>query len=234
MPANLEGEELEQGSEEWLRIRAGHATASRFSDVLAKIKTGEAASRRNYRTQLVTERLTGLPVETYTNTAMQWGNDHEAEAIVALEERTGFLGERVGFVTHPFVEWAGCSPDALIGPLGLAQVKCPYVSTNHIETLERGVPPEYVAQLQGEMWVTGRDWSLYVSYDPRMPENLRLYIQKVLRDDVYIASLEIEVKAFLIEIAEKVAKLKAWNQPWLKEAARTDIPINTAKPVPTK
>lgn len=221
LPATPEAEALEQGSWDWLRARAGHATASCFSDVLAKIKTGEAASRRNYRMRLVTERLTDLPVETYTNDAMRWGNEHEAEALAVLEERLGILVERIGFVTHPFVDWAGCSPDALLGPLGLAQVKCPYVSTNHVETLERGIPPEYVAQVQGEMWITGRDWSVYVSYDPRMPENLRLYTQRILRDELYIAALEKEVKLFLSEVAEKTAKLLAWGQ-------------NTPEQVPTK
>lgn len=222
--------ELIQGSEEWLLARAGHATASRFSDVLAKIKTGEAASRRNYRTQLVTERLTGLPVETYKNTAMQWGLDHEEEARSVLEERLGVLTEQTGFLKHPIVPWCGCSPDALVGHLGLAQIKCPFVSTNHVETLQRGIPSEYIAQVQGELWVTGREWSIYVSYDPRMPEHLQLFAQKVMRAEVYIESLATEVMAFLGEVALGVFALNGWKQPILKPHKITYVP-NTAEQV---
>lgn len=189
-----------QGSDEWLRERSGHVTASRLSDVLAKGKTGEAAGRRNYRMQLVTERLVCGPVDQYKNAAMQWGNDHEEEARATVEQELGITIITTGFVKHPKHEWLGCSPDGLIDHDGLVQIKCPYVSTNHVETIFTGVvPPQYISQIQGEMWVTGRLYSIYASYDPRMPQNLRLFTKRVERDDKFIRAMELEVLTFLAE-----------------------------------
>lgn len=196
-----------QGSEEWLAERAGHATASRFSDVLAKIKTGEAAVRRNYRLQLVTERLTGIPAESYQNAAMAWGTEQEPFARAFYEAETGDMVEQVGFIKHPGLAWAGASPDGLIGTDGGIEIKCPFQSSVHVETLQSGMPSEHKAQVQGVMWVTGRKWIDFISYDPRMPEKLRLYVQRIERDDAYIAELEKSVSAFLSEVAQQHAAL---------------------------
>lgn len=189
-----------QGTEAWLSERAGCATASRFSDVLAKIKTGEAASRRKYRLQLVTERLTGNPVMGYVNAAMQRGTEQEPFARAAYEAVTGVLVDQVGFVRHPDVAWCGASPDGLVEDDGLVEIKCPE-STTHLEWLEAGrAPPEHVPQIQGQMWVTGRKWCDFVSYDPRFPERLQLFWVRVDRDDSYIATLAAEVQVFLAEV----------------------------------
>ena len=196
-----------QGSPEWALERAGHATASRFSDILAKIKTGESASRRNYRTQLVTERLTKLPVEQYHNAAMQWGIDTEAQAREEIEITLGYVVTETGFIKHPTMKWVGCSPDGLINNDGGCQIKCPFVSTVHVETLQGGMPSTHIAQVQGEMWVTGRSWWLFVSFDPRMPKNIQLYSQVIKRDPLYIAALEQEVSQFLVDTAQLYDKL---------------------------
>lgn len=197
-----------QGSEAWALARAGHCTASRFADVLAKIKTGEAASRRNYRLQLVTERLTCQPVEGYKNAAMEWGNEQEAAARDAYEARTGVLVDQAGFLTHPNVEWCGASPDGLIGSDGAIEIKCPFVSTVHVETLlAGGAPSEHTAQIQGLLWVTGRAWCDFVSFDPRMPEGLQLFVARVLRDEAYITALAAEVNRFLAEVGELTEQL---------------------------
>lgn len=190
-----------QGSEEWFAARVGHCTASRFSDVLAKIKTGEAASRRNYRVQLVTERLTGVPVEGYQNAAMAWGNEQESAARMAYEALTGEVVEEAGFIQHPKIGWCGGSPDGLVGDSGGVEIKCPFVSTVHVETVLAGeVPSEHVVQIQGCMAVTGRRWFDFVSFDPRMPANLQLFVVRVARDEEYIARLESEVRQFLSEV----------------------------------
>lgn len=188
-----------QGSEAWRLARAGHCTASCFKDVLARIKVGEAAGRRNYRMQLVTERLTGIPQDDYTNAAMQWGIEQEPYARESYENETGNMVLQSEFVKGE--EWTGCSPDGLIGTDGLTQIKCPFKSVIHLETLTDGiVPSEHVAQIQGELWVTGREWSDFVSFDPRMPEKLRLFVKRVQRDEDYIAKLAAEVNAFLVEV----------------------------------
>jgi putative phage-type endonuclease len=196
-----------QGSLEWLSERAGHATASRFADVLAKIKTGEAASRRGYRLQLATERLTGNPVTGYVNAAMQWGTETEPLARQAYEAETGVIVDQTGFVRHPTLPWCGMSPDGLIGADGLIELKCPESHT-HLEYLESGVAPtKYIPQIQGQMWVSGRQYCDFVSYDPRFPPNLQLFIVRVPRDDKYIATLEVEVKDFLGGVDEMVQRL---------------------------
>ncbi len=197
----------EQGTPEWLAERAGHATASRFSDILAKIKTGEAATRRNYRTQLVTERLTGLPVEGYKNAAMQWGLETEAEAREQIEIMLGHVIMKAEFEKHPKIKWVGCSPDGLIDSDGGCEIKCPFVSTVHVETLQEGMPNAHMAQVQGAMWVTGRKWWLFVSYDPRMPEHLKLYSQVIKRDEEYIKMLQAEVSQFLLDTEQLYSKL---------------------------
>lgn len=198
-----------QGTQEWLSERAGCATASRFADVMATIKIGEAASRRGYRMQLVTERLTGNPVQGYTNAAMQWGSDTEPLAREAYEVKTGVIVDQTGFIKHPGIQWCGASPDGFIEADGLVEIKCPE-STTHLEWMEAGkVPGKHIPQIQGQMWVTDRQYCDFVSYDPRFPSNLQMFIVRVPRDDAYIKTLEAQVKMFLEETGEMVQRLLA-------------------------
>lgn len=196
-----------QRSEAWLAERCGCATASRFSDVLARIKTGEAATRRKYRMQLVTERLTGNPVQGYVNSAMQWGTETEPEARAAYEAERGVLVQETGFVKHPSMAWCGGSPDGTLEDDGLIEIKCPE-STTHLEWMTNGVvPPEHVPQIQGQMWVTGRQYVDFVSYDPRFPAHLQLFVVRVERDENYIDSLAVAVGDFLREVHAMHSKL---------------------------
>lgn len=198
-----------QGSMEWLAARAGHATASRFKDILATIKTGEAATRRSYRMQLVTERLTGLPVESYKNAAMEWGTNTEPLARMAYEALTGSLVEEAPFILHPTIKWVGASPDGLVGEDGMVEIKCPFQSTVHVETLQVGMPPEHVAQIQGNLWVNGRAWCDFICFDPRMPERLTVFTQRITRDDEYIRTLRLAVAKFLDEVDALYSELMA-------------------------
>lgn len=188
-----------QGTPEWLQERCGHVTASEFSSVMAKIKTGEAATRRSYRMRVVTERLTQQPVETYYNKAMEWGNAHQKDAMVAYEALSGTIVEEVGFIKHPTVAFVGASPDGLIGEDGGVEIKCPYSSVVHVETISNGMPPEHIAQIQGNLWVSDRQWWDFICFDPRMPEHLQLYIQRIERDEKYIEELVAEIGRFLAE-----------------------------------
>jgi len=198
---------MEQGSAEWLAARAGHVTASKLKDVMAKGKSGEAKTRRDYRIQLVTERLTGLPVESYKNAAMEHGTLTEPLARMAYESYTGRMVFEHGFIKHPMVEWLGASPDGFVDDKGGVEIKCPYNSAVHVETITSGVPSEHIAQIQGCMWVSGREWWDFISFDPRMPANLRLYVERVERDNAYIQTLSEETHKFLKEVADMTAKL---------------------------
>lgn len=205
------------GSDEWKAWklqRCGKATASRIADIVAKTKTGFSASRANYAAQLIAERLTGVPAETYSNAAMQWGTEKEPEARAAYEFFTGRSVLETGFVEHPRIAMAGASPDGLVGDDGLIEIKCPNTST-HIDTLlGESLDKKYLVQMQWQMACTGRKFCDFVSFDPRMPAELQMKVQKIARDDILIASLEADVREFLVEIEAKVARLEI-----MKEAA---------------
>ena len=199
---------LEQGSQEWLLARCGKVTASRVADIMAKTKSGYSASRGNYMAELVCERLTGVPTDTFKSAAMEWGTAQEPHARAAYEAVGGVLVEEVGFVPHPSIPDAGASPDGLVKDNGLIEIKCPYTAT-HIDTLLSGkVPDRYNTQMQWQMACTGRVWCDYVSYDPRMPENMRLFLTRVFRDQSAILAMETEVLTFIHELTDKVAALK--------------------------
>ncbi|PYE13392.1 YqaJ-like recombinase protein [Paraburkholderia silvatlantica] len=193
----------EQGTPEWLADRAGRATGSRAKDILAKIKSGEAAARRNYRTQLVTERLTGKPQESgFVSKEMQWGTEQEPFARMAYESETGNLVSEFGFIYMPDL-MAGCSVDGIIeenGRVGVFEAKCP-VSATHVEYLTAGkLPAEYKPQILHNVYVTGADFADFVSFDPRMPGKLQLFKVRWERDDEEIAEYAVELKLFLSEV----------------------------------
>ena len=198
---------MEQRSAEWHAARLGKVTASKVADVVARTRTGYAASRANYMAQLVCERLTGKPTEGFSNAAMEWGVEQEAAARDAYSARVGELVTEVGFIDHPTIKMAGASPDGIVGA-GIVEIKCPSTAT-HIEYLfEREPPQKYFYQMQWQMACTGTEWCDWVSYDPRMPENLQLLVVRIPRDTDCITLLEKEVSEFLAELDVKVAKLK--------------------------
>lgn len=202
-----------QGSDEWHQLRLGKVTASRVADVVAKTKSGYSASRANYAAQLIAERLTGKPGDSFTNAAMQWGTDMEPEARRAYEFHRDTDVTEVAFVLHPTIGDSGASPDGLVDADGLVEIKCPNTAT-HIETLVGlTAPAKYITQMQWQMACTGRKWCDFVSYDPRLPESMRFFCVRVPRDDDLIASLEAEVITFLKEVRTKVDQLQRLYEP---------------------
>ena len=198
---------MEQRTTEWHTARLGKVTASRVADVIAKTKTGYGASRANYMAELVIERLTGRPTESFQSPAMQWGIEQEPFAKVAYAAFTGELVEDVGFIPHPSLLEAGASPDGKVLD-GLVEIKCP-ASATHLDTLlTESIAQKYVTQMQFQMACTSTPWCDFVSYDPRMPEHLQLFVKRFTRDDAYIAMLETEIAAFNKELTEKLAKLE--------------------------
>jgi putative phage-type endonuclease len=200
-------EQIEQRSDAWFSARLGKVTASRVADVIAKTKSGYSASRDNYMAQLICERLTGQQGESFTNAAMTWGTETEPLARSAFEAYADVMVEEVGFVPHPRIRDSGASPDGLVGLFGMLEIKCPNTAT-HIDTLlSQTVPGKYITQMQWQMACCERQWCEFVSFDPRLPQDLQLFVKRVEFNQTYVAMLEEEVINFLEELEIKVAKL---------------------------
>ena len=200
-------EQIEQRSEEWFAARLGKVTASKVADVMAKTKTGYSATRETYMTQLVCERLSGQKAESFTNAAIQHGIDTEPLARSAYEAYADVMVEEVGFMPHPKITMAGASPDGLVGLFGMLEIKAPQTNT-HIDTLlTEVIPTKYYAQMQFQMACAQRQWCDYVSFDPRIRQDLQLFVKRVEFDASYVAMLEEEVIQFLKELDIKVNKL---------------------------
>lgn len=202
-----------QGSPEWFAQRLGKVTASRLADVMAKGKgSAEAATRATYRAELVAERLTGKAAEGFTNAAMKWGTDCEPLARAAYEAEYGLLVTETGMVAHPHIPMSGASPDGFVSIDGLIEIKCPETK-GHIDTILSGeAPTKYIPQMQWQMACTGRAWCDFASFDPRMPQEMQLFVRRVLRDDDLIRTYEDEVVQFLSEVESTIEKLKAWKK----------------------
>lgn len=197
-----------QSDPAWATARLGHVTASRIADVVAKTKTGWGASRANYAAELIAERLTGAPAERFTNDAMRWGVETEAHARAAYEFRTDATVGPSAFVKHFAIDWAGASPDGFVGDNGLVEFKCPNTAT-HIDTLLSGVVPEkYRLQMQWQMACADKGWCDFVSFDPRLPEEMRMFVKRVDHDAECIGMLEREIRVFLGEIDETLKQLR--------------------------
>ena len=198
---------MEQRTDEWHNARLGKVTASRIADVMAKTKSGYSASRANYTAELIVEHLTGKPGDSYQNASMMWGTDTEPMARAAYEAHRGVLVEEVGFVPHPTLGAAGASPDGLVGEDGLVEIKCPKTAT-HIETMmAETIPLRYALQMQFQMMCTGREWCDFVSFDPRMPETMQLYVQRLHFSQDTALDITREVESFLKEMSEKLTVL---------------------------
>lgn len=200
----------EQGTPEWLAERCGKITASRIADVMATLKSGQpAASRVNYCAELVAERLTGVPTESFDTPAMRWGRECEPLARSAYEAHTGQLVEQVGLVMHPTITRSGASPDGLIGTDGLIEIKCPQIDTHVQIKIKQDIPQRYVYQMLWQMECTGRNWCDFMSFNPRLPYRHQMFVKRLHRDDDALATLRKAVAEFDAEVDALIAKLEA-------------------------
>lgn len=198
----------QQGSEEWKTDRLGKATGSRISDIITRLKSGGfSAMRKAYATQLALERISKQPYSFQPNAAMQHGTNTEPLARDAYKATIFEDVTEVGFINHPSILNSGASPDGLVGDDGLVEIKCPESHT-HISTVLDGLVPEkYFPQIQWQLACTERKYCDFVSYDPRCPENLQLFVRRVERDDCFIATTEELVRRFLTEVDELTQQL---------------------------
>lgn len=197
----------EQHTEDWFSARLGKITASRVADVMARTKTGYSASRDNYMAQLICERLTGQRQESYSNAAMEWGTATEPLARAAYEIHKTVLVDEVGLIDHPFLPMCAASPDGLISDDGMLEIKCPNTSTHFDTLLANKMPAKHMPQVQWQMACANRLWVDFVSFDPRAPQKLQLFIARIERDDKYIKEMEAEVNKFLEELEQKINQL---------------------------
>lgn len=194
-----------QGTTEWKASRVGKVTASRVADLIAKTKKGTwSASRENYMIELIAERLTGRPTDFYISPEMRWGTETEPEARRSYEFYHDVQIELVGFVDHPAIPHSGASPDGLVGEHGMVEFKCP-TTTTHVNTIESdAIPEDHVTQMLWQMACKGRQWCDFVSYDPRLPEAMRMFVRRLYRDEARISELTKMVTDFLAEIDERI------------------------------
>lgn len=201
----------EQGTQEWLEDRSGSATASAFNSIIAVSKsTGRPLkAREDYMWRLASERIYGTPVEQVRAASMEWGKELEPFAREAYEVQSGVLVRSSGFVSHPSILYCGGSPDGLVGLDGGIEIKCPKDRRVHMQTWRDGMPEDHLPQVQGNIWINNREWFDFISYDPRAPEEYRLYVERIWRDKKYILALESHVVEFLKEVENLVREINA-------------------------
>ena len=202
--------DVEQGSPEWHEARCGSIGATAINDIMSSGKgSAESAGRKNYRAAKVCEILTRCTAENYVNAAMQRGTDLEPMARDVYSFVKGVEVEQVGLIKHPYLDYSHASPDGLVGDDGMIEIKVPSPA-NHIEYLLGGVVPSiYVKQLQWQMACSGRIWNDFVSYGPELPEDLQLFVVRMMRDDAMIAEMENAVVAFKRTIDDMLAQLNS-------------------------
>lgn len=216
----LEVEEKDNSLTPFQLARLGKITASCFGKI-AKVRTGGwGETALSYLYDVVGEHLTGQPAENFTgNKATEWGNFYEADALRAYTKRTGRKIKSGTYYNHPELEWVGGTPDGLVGERGVIEAKCPLTFKNHLRTvITRTVPDEYLPQVIGHLWLSGRDWCDFISYDPRIEGRHRLAIIRVNRNDHHenIAALGERITEFHGLMLEKLAALNikpGWKIP---------------------
>lgn len=201
-----------QGSQEWFDARLGKVTASRFNDLLTKPRSKKdqeagnlSKTANSYLLELISELLTGEG-KSFSNEALEWGTENEPLAREEYELSTFNEVSEVGFIDHPTIANVGGSPDGLVGDGGMIEIKCPYNSNNHVKYLIGDAPisKAYYAQMQGNLWINGREWCDFVSFDPRIKGKNKIYIRRIERDEQFIPGLEMSILSFI----EKLERFK--------------------------
>lgn len=200
--------ECSQGSEEWHASRAGCITASMFNVARERLKSGKNAgdftqAAKKYAFKLAIERISGKPLdEGFETWQMKRGHELEPMARARHEEEAGVIVQTAGFVTTDDGCF-GASADGLIGDDGGAEYKCLVSPESLMPVLLEDDIAEYINQIQGCMWITGRKWWHYGLYCPALePVKLDLHWMEIKRDDDYIEALEkdlIEFRALVLQ-----------------------------------
>jgi len=214
-------DEIKQKSEEWRRLRAGKVTCSILSDVVAVRQKGEGelAGRRTARLRAITQRLSDELLPEFNNASTAWGERWEGAARQAYEIATGNIIEEVGFVEHLTIYGFGGSPDGVVRNasgrvVGGVEIKCPHAGVEHVAAIASGeMSDDHWDQVQGSIFLNEAEWWDFVSFDPRMPEPLRLFVRRIWRDDDYINSTIIPaVKQLIVDIDHDTNEILCMDQ----------------------
>lgn len=203
-----------QGTDQWHQDRAGRVTASRFKDAVSfgkpdgqgRRKPSEA--RTTYMRELCFERLASRAKHSVKAKALDWGHQEEAGCHDYYELISGNMVTKSGLVIHPRYDWLGCSPDGLVGIDGGIESKCPFNEAVHVRTWLEGMPEEHTWQVQGCMFVTGRKWWDFLSYDPRQNDQYKLYVERIERDEKFIEELHAGLVQFNLELNRMVDEVE--------------------------
>ena len=197
---------MEQGSDEWLSLRLGKVTASRMKDVLSKGRgTAPSKTAETYMMELLAERLTGESKPFFENDAMKWGTETEPQARFMYELKSGNKVEEVAFIELD--ESIGVSPDGLIGDDGMIEIKCPTTITQIKRALTDNYSKDYYEQIQMQLWVAERQWCDFLSFDPRLDVDAGYLLQRVERDEDFIADMKEKTALFIIKMNGFYSKL---------------------------
>ena len=198
--------DIEQGSQDWLDLRLGKITASRVADIMANGRGGKPSqTSESYMNELISENLTGSQAEFFTNAAMAWGNECEPQARAMYELQNDVDVEEVAFIQ--LNDHVGVSPDGLVGSEGMLEIKCPTSKKQIERALSDSYHADYKAQIQMQLWVSGRKWCDFVSFDPRINGGASYLQERVYRDEDYIKEMDSRVSDFIYSILYKLTKL---------------------------
>lgn len=206
--------ELVQGTKEWYAARCGKITASCFGKLAGSGRSGGGFTQTaiTYMTQVMAERITGVPQDEIQSKYLDHGNKHEPTARQLYQWHLSARQElrQVGFVDHPTIPFCGGSPDCLVGEDGLLEIKCPYTVHTHLANIENDGTSDrdYLWQMQGNLWITGRKWCDFVSFHPYVPEPLRFHVVRYERDEDVIEEIEERVTRALEQIAIRAKKIE--------------------------
>ena len=194
---------VEQGSEEWLQMRLGKITASRVEDIMSNGRGGKPSVKsETYMIELIAEILSGQSKPFFVNDAMRWGTETEPQARAMYELMKDVDVKEVAFIE--LNEFTGVSPDGLIGDDGLLEIKCPATHTQIKRALSDSYHSDYKAQIQMQLWVSGRKWCDFVSFDPRLNCEASFLLERVERDEEYIKEMESRIETFIDSMKEKL------------------------------
>lgn len=196
------------GTPNWQAARRGLLTASRIKDILPGKRGAYPATREKLLFDLLAERATGIAVEHYVTPAMQWGTDNQAGAISSYEVQRGVLVGPEAFVLHPNIDWTGATPDGFVSHDALIEVKCPLSATHLRWRRMEEAPEEHHPQMIWQLECTGRQWVDFVSFDPRQPEHLQMFVRRFEPTDQQRAEIRDEVIKFLDELAGMAEQLE--------------------------